>query len=239
MPAQEKRSNSSFLSLSGPASSTGDHSLSGPARRGSGNGSSPSPDIRPVSRQLPGFFPAPVRSFRHRDLEPGAFAMGSRLVDKYTGDGQDLTGKEEAKPCILAISFLKDLLFHVERDPDAVVLDSYHHLLAFDPAPDRDCCHPLPMPDRIVEEVEKNLLEHRVGEYLITPAGAGNGQVLGFSGFDNIPDPVPCRGLDPQFLVGPRKLDLPLDHAYCFLDLGKKPRNDRIGPGVLGELGIP
>ena len=104
---------------------------------------------------------------------------------------------------------------------------------------DRDCRHPLPVPDCVVEQVEKNLFEHRVGKYLKTPAGAGNGQVLRFSGFDNIPDPVPSRSLDPKFLVGPRKLDLPLDHADGFLDLGEETRDDRIGLRVLGKLGIP
>ena len=55
--------------------------------------------------------------------------MSACLMDEYTGDGQDLPGKEEAEPRIFAISFLKDLRFHIERDPDAIVLDGYHHLL--------------------------------------------------------------------------------------------------------------
>jgi hypothetical protein len=35
----------------------------------------------------------PVRSFRHRNLEPGAFARNAVLGDRDAGDRQDLTGK--------------------------------------------------------------------------------------------------------------------------------------------------
>ena len=78
-------------------------------------------------------------------------------------------------------------------------------------APDRDGRHPLPVLHRIIEKVEKDLVDHRVGKDLDCIAGVVQRYLLGPDTADNFVDREPCRCMHPEFLVGLRELDLALD----------------------------
>jgi len=54
--------------------------------------------IHCLGRSLSFWSPEPVRSFRHRYFEPGAFARFTVLYDRDTGDRKDLAGVEQPKP---------------------------------------------------------------------------------------------------------------------------------------------
>src|SRR5512136_1040426 len=102
----------------------------------------------------------------------------------------------------------KDFLLLFCRNPDPVILDNDDQPGSSLFAADDDLRHPFPMPDSVVEEVEKDPFQHRIGKDLAAPAGIRNYNNAAACLINNVTDPEPCRGLNTQFLVGLRELDL-------------------------------
>ena len=72
--------------------------------------------------------------------------------------------RKRPKAGVLPVSLGEDLLLLVRLNPDPVVLDNDEQAVGLALAADNDPRHPLPVADRVLEEVEEDPLEHRVGK---------------------------------------------------------------------------
>ena len=105
----------------------------------------------------------PERTFRHNDLEDRPFPKGTGLLNGDAGNREDLPGKEEPKTRVLPVSLSKIFFFSPGGIPTPLSANVMTSFFPFFRAPDSYGRHPLPVLHRIVKQVEKNPVNHRIG----------------------------------------------------------------------------
>src|SRR5208337_5153853 len=168
--------------------------------------------LRPASQ--------PEHPFRHGDLEPCPFSGLPGLPDAHAGDTKDLPHKEEAEARVPPEPAPEDMLLVCQRYADSVISDDENAVAVPLLKRDAHLSYMVPMPGRVVEQVEKHLFKHRVCKYLEWTGPDADTDAAEPAGPSNPPGnalhPLPVRGLHPQLLVKSGKRYLVIDNFYNF-----------------------